>query len=152
MLYSAERGRKLQVAADLQSNIDTWNQQMWPGSGTAVSLKVALSAPTTASVGQDLTITATCTNGNDAGSRYPGTTNTATNAMCAIRGLPEAAPAPTCTPAVPVAALAPGATVSCATTFRPAVAGKITVRADVNSWSFNLDPNKGVATQTITVN
>ncbi len=88
--------------------------------------------PTTASIGTAYTGSFTCTNAN-----APAVAATA--ATCSLAGLPAGLSVGTCTPATPVASLAPGPTISCPVTGTPTATGSFTLNGTTGA------SNDGVA-------
>ncbi len=91
--------------------------------------------PTTATVGVPYSGTVLCT--NNAGATAP-----ASNATCAISGLPAGVTVGTCTP-VPPATVAAGASISCSVSGTPTTTGAVTVTATTGATN---DTNGGTTT------
>ncbi|MBN8887246.1 MAG: DUF11 domain-containing protein [Rudaea sp.] len=102
-------------------------------------LRASGPTPVNATIGTPVSVQTTCTNDGP---------NAAANAHCAVTGGPAGAQT-TCSPTVPVASLASGATITCTTTFTPVDATPIVLTTTADSDT--PDPNTGNNTTTTTV-
>ncbi|QNP47776.1 IPTL-CTERM sorting domain-containing protein [Diaphorobacter aerolatus] len=119
------------------NNVQTVNVTAVP---PAADMQAAAPTSVSAVTGQSTTVTTTCTNNGP---------DSAAMATCTVTGAPSGATT-ICTPASPMASLAVGASMSCATTFTPTTAGSVTLTTTAGTSTVDSNSANNVASTTVT--
>jgi hypothetical protein len=109
-----------------------------PQNVNAVSdMQASIHVPAVIKDGDTVTVTGTCTNGGPSAAQAPS---------CVLGGLPVGSTAPVCTPALPMASLSAGSSITCTSSITPRSAVTLTTTAGTSTSESNLANNTASTT------